>query len=84
MVESRRKGRNASPDMAFDKSADEIQSTLRPPSSNIESNARKSTLQKFSKDVLIKYMQITDYEEKDSHVAYLITVKGRTKYLVNL
>ncbi len=34
--------------------------------------------------MLIKYLEVVDYEEKDSHVAYIIKVKGRTKYLVNL
>eukprot|EP00347_Sterkiella_histriomuscorum_P001492 403371827 len=48
------------------------------------SNGRKSTLQKFSKDVFIQHLEIFDYEEHDDHVEYHIKVLGRTKYLVNL
>ena len=53
---------------------------------NIDSNDenRKSTLQKFSKDVFIQNLEIIDYEENDDHVEYYIQVQGRTKYLVNL
>jgi hypothetical protein len=47
---------------------------------------RKSTLQKFSKDVFIQHLEIIDYNESTDkkHVEYIIKVKGRTKYLVNL
>lgn len=34
--------------------------------------------------MFIEYLQIVDYEENDKHVEYIITVRGRTKYLVNL
>ena len=68
--------------MTFDKSMDDL-STLKVPNKDKE-HGRKSTLQKFSKDVMIKHIEISDYDEKDSHVAYIIKVKGRTKYLVNL
>lgn len=33
---------------------------------------RKSTLQKFSKDVFIQKLEIIDYEENDDHVEYYI------------
>ncbi|CDW71814.1 UNKNOWN [Stylonychia lemnae] len=49
-----------------------------------EEKNRKSTLQKFSKDVFIQKLEIIDYEENDDHVEYYIQVQGRTKYLVNL
>ena len=45
---------------------------------------RKSTLQKFSKEVFILFAQIVDYHEEGDHTNYVIKVKGRTKYLVNL
>ena len=45
---------------------------------------RKSTLQRFTKDVFIKGFSIIDFEEKDSHVGYVIRVLGKTKYLVDL
>jgi len=45
---------------------------------------RKSTLQKFSKDVFIEFLEIIDWNESEKHVEYIIKVRGRTKYLVNL
>ena len=47
---------------------------------------RKSTLQKFSKEVFINRVQIIDHRElgDDDHVSYVLKVRGRTKYLVNV
>jgi hypothetical protein len=45
---------------------------------------RKSTLQKFSKEVFIRNVSIADYADIDGHVSYIIEIKGRTKYLVSL
>ena len=81
-MEKREQRVNSGTEMTFDKSLDDT-STLKPPIKDLD-QGRKSTLQKFSKDVLIKHLEICEYDEKDSHVAYIINVKGRTKYLVNL
>jgi hypothetical protein len=46
---------------------------------------RKSTLQKFSKEVFISCFEIIDYKIlKGGHISYVIRVRGRTKYLVNI
>ena len=82
-MEKRQVRVDSNTDMTFDRSMDD-NSTLRVPNKDAKEHGRKSTLQKFSKDVLIKHLEISDYDEKDSHVAYIIKVKGRTKYLVNL
>ena len=44
----------------------------------------RATLQKFTKDIFISSLIVVNYEEKDSHVSYLIRVEGRTKYLIDL
>jgi len=66
-------------DMRFDKSqpyAEDAAGSL--------DQGRKSTLQKFSKDVFIQKLEIVDWFEGDKHVEYIVRVRGRTKYLVNL
>jgi len=45
---------------------------------------RKSTLQRFSKEVFICSFEIIDYKVLGGHVNYIIRVRGRTKYLVNV
>jgi hypothetical protein len=45
---------------------------------------RRSTLSKFTKDVFIQSVQIVNYEDRDGHIYYVLRVKGRTKYLVDL
>ena len=46
--------------------------------------ARKSTLKKFSKEVFISRVELVDHRMLGSHIAYVIRVRGRTKYLVNV
>ena len=45
---------------------------------------RKSTLQRFSKEVFISSFEIIDFKVFGGHVNYIIRVRGRTKYLVNV
>ena len=45
---------------------------------------RKSTLQRFSKEVFISSFEVIDYKILGGHINYIIRVRGRTKYLVNL
>lgn len=45
---------------------------------------RKSTLQKFSKEVFINSFEIIDFKILGGHISYVIRVRGRTKYLVNI
>ena len=59
------------------------QEDLQPKASLIDVT-RKSTLQKLSKNVFIRNVQITEYFEVEGHVTYVIGVKGHTKYLMNL
>jgi hypothetical protein len=44
----------------------------------------RATLNKFSKDIFISSLSVVNYEEKDSHVWYVVRVEGRTKYLIDL
>ena len=45
---------------------------------------RKSTLRKFSKEVFISRVELVDHRRLGEHIAYVIRVRGRTKYLVNV
>lgn len=50
-----------------------------------EQYQRKSTLKKFSKEVFISRVEIIDNKQLGAgHTAYIIRVRGRTKYLVNV
>jgi hypothetical protein len=45
---------------------------------------RKSTLMKYSKEVFISKVEIIDHRKIGDHISYVINVRGRTKYLVNV
>ena len=78
--------KNNMPQMEFNQklSVVEKSTVVEEEDGNFESQ-RKSTLQKFSKEVFISNVEIIDFKElAGGHISYVIRARGRTKYLVNV